>query len=262
MMPPDADADATPADGRSVPDDAPDAAPTPIPPPPDFEAAAAELSLAFEPGELDQLAAYLGHLIAVNRRMNLTRITDPADAWTRHVLDSLSLLPWIMESEATTLLDVGSGGGLPGIPLAIAAPQVAVTLLEATGKKARFLEETAAALGLDNVTVISERAETLGQDRAHREHYDIVTSRAVGRLPVLAELAVPLVRRGGLFLAIKGEQAEAEIAESARALATLMGRVVDAVRSPTGTIVVIEKTGHTPRPYPRRPGEPKRVPLG
>jgi 16S rRNA (guanine527-N7)-methyltransferase len=250
------------APGAPAAPDAPSGPPAPIPAPPTFDAAATEFGLAFEPGEQEQLARYLGHLFAANRRFNLTRITDPEDAWTRHVLDSLSLLPWIQELGATSLIDVGSGGGLPGIPLAIAAPHVSVTLLEATGKKARFLEEVAAALGLDNVTVVGERAETLGHDRArHRERYDIVTSRAVGRLPVLAELTVPFARRGGLILAIKGEQAMAEIDEARAAFATLMARVVDTVRTPTGTVVVMEKTGLTPRMFPRRPGEPKRVPL-
>lgn len=258
-------ADIDPVDVDSAAEAAADAPepPAPIPAPPAFEAAATALGLAFEPGERDQLAMYLGYLFDANRRFNLTRITDPEDAWTRHVLDSLSLLPWIQELGATSLIDVGSGGGLPGIPLAIAAPHLSVTLLEATGKKARFLEEVAAALGLSNVTVVCERAETLGHDRAqHRERYDVVTARAVGRLPVLAELTVPFARRGGLILAIKGEQAMAEIDESRAAFATLMARVVDTVRTPTGTVVVMEKTGLTPRMYPRRPGEPKRLPLG
>ena len=267
----------TAADPDSAPrpdgDDGPDAAaggtdepsagaPAPLVPPASFLAAADALGLAFEPDELARLGAYLARLIDANRRFNLTRITDPEEAWTRHVLDSLALLPWVLQSGAERLLDVGSGGGLPGIPLAIAAPHLAVTLLESTGKKARFLEETAAALGLDRVAVACERAETLAHDRhGHREAYDVVTSRAVGRLPVLLELTVPFVRRGGLVLAIKGEQAPREIEESAGALGILMARTVDTVRTPTGTIVVIEKTGRTPRIYPRRPGEPKRVPL-
>jgi 16S rRNA (guanine527-N7)-methyltransferase len=243
------------------PHDAPAPAPA-FPPPAEFDAAAAAMGLDFEPGERERLGAYLDRLLETNRVMNLTRIVDPADAWMRHVLDSLSLLPWIAESGATSLLDVGSGGGLPGIPLAIVAPQLSVTLLEATGKKARFLESVAAELGLENVTVVSERAETLAHDRErHREAYDIVTSRAVARLPVLLELTVPFVRRGGLVLAIKGEQAEAEIEEARGAMVTLMARLVDTVRTATGTIVVLEKTGRTPRTLPRRPGEPARVPL-
>jgi len=248
------------SDSDAVPVPAGD--PPPLVPPPTFLAAAEEAGLAFEADELARLGAYLARLLDANTRFNLTRIVDPAEAWTRHVLDSLTLLPWVLQSEAERLLDVGSGGGLPGIPLAIAAPHVTVTLLEATGKKARFLEEVAVALRLDNVTVVRDRAETLAHDRdGHREAYDVVTSRAVGRLPVLLELTVPFVRRGGLVLAIKGEQAEQEIEESAGALGTLMARPVDAVRTSTGTVVVIEKTGRTPRTYPRRPGEPRRVPL-
>lgn len=254
-----------PADGsdREQSMDAGHDAPIAVGPPPSaFIDSCRDGGLEFESDELGRLEAYLDHLLEVNRYFNLTRITDSESAWMRHVFDSLTLLPYLLQSQAERVLDVGSGGGLPGIPLAITAPHVAVTLLESTGKKAQFLVDAAETLGLDNVSVVCERAEVLGHDRDdHREMYDIVTARAVGRLPVLLEFALPFVRRGGHFLAIKGEQAEDEIDEARGALATLMGRVADTVRTPTGTIVVIEKTGKTPRIYPRRTGEPKRVPL-
>src|SRR6185295_5520740 len=128
----------------------------------------------------------------------LTAITDPTDAWTKHILDSLTLLPLLADlPENAKLIDVGSGGGLPGLPLAIVMPHLSFTLLEATGKKVEFLRAAAAALGLKNLTMIQGRAEQLGQDRgersadgrsgAHRESYDAVTARAVGRLATLAE---------------------------------------------------------------------------
>ena len=143
------------------------------------------------------------------------------------------------------------------------ARRVGFTLLEATGKKARFLEATAAALGLANVTVVNDRAETAGQDReAHREQYDAVLARAVGRMPVLLELTVPFARIGGHVLAIKGAQADAEIIEARAALHALHAKVVETRRTATGTIVIIEKARRTGKMYPRRPGEPKRAPLG
>jgi 16S rRNA (guanine527-N7)-methyltransferase len=179
------------------------------------------------------------------------------------VLDSLTPVPLIASAEAKRVMDVGSGGGLPGIPLAIVMPEVHFTLLEATGKKARFLKETIAALELSNVDVINERAETAGQDhRHHREQYDIVIARAVGRLATLLELTVPFAKVGGLTLAMKGAQAEAEIAEAKQALHMLHAQVIDRREMETGVIVVVEKQRKTPRMYPRSPGEPKRAPLG
>ncbi len=232
-------------------------------PPDDFNSRAEAIGLAFDEGDVARLARYLELLLEANTRFNLTAITDPAEAWTRHILDSLALVPLLASAEARSAIDIGSGGGLPGIPLAIVMRDVQFTLLEATGKKARFLEETAAALELKNVLVINDRAETLGQDhKSHREHYDVVLARAVGRLSVLLELTVPLARIGGHVLAMKGAQAESEIAEAKQALYMLHAHVIDRHVTPTGVVVVIEKQRKTPRIYPRAPGEPKRAPLG
>lgn len=209
----------------------------------------------------DALAAYLARLLETNRAFNLTTVTDPEEAWTRHVLDSLSLVPALAHLPAgARLVDVGSGGGLPGLPLALARPDLAVTLVEATGKKARFLEETARALGLTGVTVVCERAETFGRG-AGRARFQAATSRALSQLSVLLELTVPLLEVGGHSLAIKGARAAEEIAEAARALALLHAEVVDTTRTPTGAIVRIVKRADTPARFPRRPGEPKRAPL-
>ena len=152
---------------------------------------------------------------------------------------------------------------MPGIPLAIVLPEAEVTLLEATGKKTRFLEETVAALDLENVTVINDRAEVVGNDREHhRERYDMVVARAVGALRVLLELTVPLARIGGHVISIKGRRAASEIIAAKRALHLLHAQVVGTTRTATGTIVLVEKLRPTPKAYPRRAGEPKRAPLG
>lgn len=234
----------------------------PLIPPPQFLQRAEELNIAFEPGDIERLGCYLALLLDANTRFNLTSITDPEAAWTRHILDSLAVIPLIASLDARSLIDVGSGGGLPGIPIAITMPDLAVTLLEPTGKKARFLEETAAQLNLANVTVINDRAETIGQDVAHhRERYDIVTARAVGPLPVLLELTVPLARVGGHVLAIKGAKAAEEVDASRIALHKLHTRVIELVPTATSTIIVIDKPRKTPHLYPRKPGEPKRSPL-
>ena len=236
---------------------------TPLPPPASFGPQVEGLGIAFDPGDVQRLGRYLALLLDANRSFNLTTVTDPDEAWTRHIFDSLTLLPFIAAAGARAVIDIGSGGGLPGVPLALVTPDVRLTLLEATGKKARFLETVADELGMPNVSVICERAETLGRDRVgHREKYDVVTARAVGRLPVLLELSVPLARIGGHVLAIKGGKAQEEIEASKEALYRLHAHIVDMHRTPTGTVIVIEKQRRTAKLYPRRPGEPRRAPIG
>jgi len=229
----------------------------------DIHGLAAEYQLVLTDDEIAQLEQFLALLGEANKSMNLTRIKDREEAWRRHILDSLSLLPFIEAAGARHLLDLGSGGGFPGIPLAIAMPELPVSLLEATGKKARYLAETVETLGLQNVTVLNDRSESLGApDGGGRGAWDVVTARAVGPMPVLLELSLPLLTEGGRLLAIKGRRAEEEIASAAAALRTLRGRVELQHRTPTGTIVVVERTGPLPRGYPRRPGEPARSPIG
>ncbi len=251
--------------------------PDPLAPAPDFLAAAAAAGIAFDPGDLEALGRYLALLLETNRQFNLTAIEDPAEAWTKHILDSLTLLPILSELPAgAKVIDVGSGGGLPGVPLAIVLPRLRFTLLEATGKKADFLSRVAAALALANVEVVQDRAERIGRFRGerttadgkverhegHREAYDGVIARAVGRLATVAELCVPLATVGGRILLIKGQKADEELAEAAKALSLLRVEHSGTVETPTGRIVVLDKAHPTPRAYPRPDGEPKRAPLG
>lgn len=219
------------------------------------------------PDELDRLGGYLHLLLETNKQFNLTAIRDPDEAWMRHILDSLSLLPHI--GEARTLIDVGSGGGLPGVVVAIVQPQLRVTLLEATGKKANFLRTVAAELPLPNTTVVNDRAETAGQDRAHRERYDLVTGRAVGPMNVMLEYTLPLASVGGRVLAMKGRKAEQELRDAGDAIMLLGGGEVNVYDALPGVprveadavIVEIAKEHPTPAHYPRLPGTPKQDPL-
>ncbi len=228
--------------------------------PAEFSEAMSAYGIELDGGELEKLDQYLTLLYAANEKMNLTGVRDRQSAWMRHIFDSLTLLPILQQKEAATVVDVGSGGGMPGLVLAVVLPEVEFTLVESVGKKARFLEECAAALGCTNVRVRQVRAEALGA-KDLRECIDVVVSRAVARLPILLELCLPMVRTGGLFVAIKGEQAAGEVAASAHALGELRGIVIDQTRTPTGTLVVVEKSGKTPKRYPRAAGEPERSPL-
>jgi 16S rRNA (guanine527-N7)-methyltransferase len=240
-------------------------------PPSSFTPAASALGIEFEPGDIDQLGRYLALLLETNKQFNLTAVKDPDEAWTRHILDSLTLLPLLAElPEGARVIDVGSGGGLPGIPLAIVLPHLKFTLLEATGKKAEFLRSAAEALGLKSVNVLLARAERAGQADSHREKYDAVVARAVGPLAVLAELTVPFAKVGsetasesaGRVLLIKGQKAEEELAAAKQALYELHVAHSGTIDTPTGRIVVLEKRRKTPAKYPRRDGEPKKAPIG
>jgi 16S rRNA (guanine527-N7)-methyltransferase len=219
-----------------------------------------ELVLPLHSSQRAQLAEYIELLLRSAQLFNLTAIHDRAEAWNRHVLESLRLLALL--GPGKRLIDIGSGGGLPGLVLAIARPDLSVTLLEATGKKARFLEQTAASLGLTNIGVISERAEIAGAaGTPHRASFDIVTARAVAPLRVLVELTVPFSRVGGLIVAVKGEKAPAELDAAANAFWTLHVEHEATVRHPTASVVLLRKLAPTPPKYPRRAGEPKRNPL-
>ena len=237
--------------------------PEPCEPTEVFLAAAQEYGLAFDPADLLKLGRYLSMLLDANTHFNLTAITDPNEAWIKHVFDSLTMLPLLASVEAGKIIDIGSGGGLPGIPLAVTLPNAHVTLVEATRKKADFLRKVVDALDLKNVVVVNDRAETIGRDREHhREMYDIVVGRAVGSMPVLLELTVPLAKIEGHILVIKGKKAAEELSQAKQALHLLHCQPLGTVRTPTGTIVIVQKLRRTPKLYPRRPGEPKRVPLG
>jgi 16S rRNA (guanine527-N7)-methyltransferase len=218
--------------------------------------------------QLQLLAAYLHLMLETNKQFNLTAIREPEEAWKRHIIDSLTLVPGLIEwPENSTLIDVGTGGGLPGIPIAIAIPKLKVTLLETTGKKANFCKRVAEELGLKNIVVINNRAETLGQNKLYREQFDMAVSRAVGPMRILLEFMLPLVKVGGWMYALKGPALEQELADAGDALTKLgAGEIVAVEAYPDGfdnhsVVVGIEKADRTPKTYPRLPGIPKQQPL-
>ncbi|MCC6422699.1 MAG: 16S rRNA (guanine(527)-N(7))-methyltransferase RsmG [Phycisphaerales bacterium] len=215
--------------------------------------------------QLAKLSAYLDLLFVANQRMNLTRLTDRSAAELGHIADALTVLPFL-PAGALRVVDVGAGGGVPGIPLAIARPDISVVLVEATRKKATFLSETAGELGLNNVRVIAQRAEEVAAGTM-RESFDIAVARAVGELVWLAEWCVPLVKVGGSVLAMKGPRVVDEIPAATGAL-RLLGAgepVVHPSNLPGDqhhVIVKIPKIRPTPARYPRHPTATKGKPLG
>jgi len=234
----------------------------------EFAGWARALGLSLTTEQMALFAAYEALLLEWNERIALTAIREPRVLRIRHFLDALSCVAATGPLDGRALIDVGSGAGLPGLPLKILYPDLRLTLVDSVAKKARFLELVAGELDLRDVVVLAERAETLGQDAAHRERYDWAMARGVAELRVLAELLLPLCRVGGAALAQKGESAAAECAAAAPAIAALGGappRLLNVRLPETEAIhylVVIDKTHPTPTPYPRRAGVPAKRPLG
>ena len=227
---------------------------------------AATLGLALDATQRERFATYCALLQTWNQRVNLTAITGAEDVYVKHFLDSLTVAP-LLPPDAASLLDIGSGGGFPGLPLAILRPWLAVTLLEAHARKTAFLTAAVEALGLPHVTVLTGRAETAGHDPALRAAFDVTVTRAVDTLAVLAEYQLPFCRLGGLAIAMKKGPIEGEVAQAGRAIGLLGGalRPVLAVATPGlqdgRWLVAIDKVAPTPAVYPRRPGMPAKRPL-
>jgi 16S rRNA (guanine527-N7)-methyltransferase len=212
---------------------------TPLPVPSDLGARLAAVGVTVDAPTLARVGDYLARLLAMNEHVNLTAITDPDEAWTRHGFDALTLLPGLTSFRAgSRVIDIGSGGGVPGIVLALARPDLSFTLVESTAKKANFLVAVIEALGLANVTVRAERAEKLLADGL-RGTFDVCTARAVARLDALLPWTAPFVRPGGRVLLIKGQQAETELAEARKVLARTRAQLVRVVPTPTGRVVVL-----------------------
>lgn len=216
------------------------------------------------PGQRRMIDDHVRLLLAWNAAINLTAIRDPIAAGREHVLDSLSALPILRERGARRLLDLGSGGGYPGLPLAIVLRAERALLVDSIGKKATFLRTAVEALGLGaSIEVAATRAEELGRDRRHREAWPAVVARAIADLAELAELALPLVSVGGSLVAWKRQPIDAELDRAQDAIATLGGGVptIRAVAVPDledHVLVVVDKLRPTPAGYPRSPVERRR----
>jgi 16S rRNA (guanine527-N7)-methyltransferase len=230
---------------------------------------AAQLGIHLTDGQLAQFDVYRGELADWNRRVNLTSITDCAEVQTKHFLDSLTVCLAVGTSfpPGYAVADVGSGAGLPGLPLKLAFPGMTLHLIESVGKKTAFLRHMVKTLGLEGVAVHTGRAEELARDPDLRDSCDLALVRGVARLPLLLEYALPFCRPGAYAVALKHGPAEPELLAAEHALAELGSRhagtyPVTLERLTDNRVVLcFEKTGPTPERYPRRTGIPAKRPL-
>lgn len=226
----------------------------------------AEAGLSFTEEQLEQFTKYYELLVETNKVMNLTAITEPEEVAVKHMIDSL--LAYDADMAGKTLADVGTGAGFPGVPLKIYCPELKVTLIDSLGKRLKFLQQVIDTLGLKYIRCEHLRAEDAGRSKQHREKYDLVTARAVARLSVLAEYCLPLAKKGGQFIALKGSKFAEEIEEGTAAVSILGGKILSAepVKLPGlddgRAIIKISKIKATPAQYPRKAGTPEKQPLG
>ena len=218
--------------------------------------------------QLQQFKIYFDMLIEWNEKMNLTAITSEYDVYLKHFYDSLTILALHVFDSVTKLADIGSGAGFPSIPISIMRPDVQVTIVDSLNKRIRFLQELVDRLQLTNIQCIHGRAEDIARLAEHRDQYDVVTARAVARLPLLNELCLPFVKPNGIFIAMKSSDYEIELLEAKKSLHLLRSQCeqVQTLLLPAEEVVkraniIIRKTSTTPKQYPRKAGTPEKSPL-
>ena len=228
-----------------------------------------EQGIALSGNQLDAFSSFYDLIIEKNKVMNLTAITEAKEVVTKHFIDSLSIIQVISDINSFEyhLIDVGTGGGFPGIPLKIAFPKLKITLFDSLQKRIFFLQEVIDSLGLTGIDAIHGRAEDFGRDPSYREKYDLCVSRAVANLSTLSEYCLPFVKCGGKFISYKTDSIDEELSAASGAIRLLGGGdpdiikydlySTDAIRS----LLVIDKVDPTPKKYPRKAPLPKKSPL-
>lgn len=232
----------------------------------ELEKAAAEFGICLTEKQLDQFCIFSELLTETNKVMNLTAITDPAGIAVKHMIDSLSCYDEAYFPHGATVLDLGTGAGFPGMPLLIFRPDLQVTFFDSLRKRLDFLQNAAEALRL-KAAFLHGRAEDMAHKAEYREKFDIVVSRAVARLPVLAEWALPYAACGGVFISLKGAQYEEELRDAKKGL-SILGGAVSAVRpvhlpglDDKRAVIYVEKIAASPAKYPRKPKAAAKNPL-
>lgn len=217
--------------------------------------------------QIEQFDIYYRNLVEWNEKMNLTALTAEKDVYLKHFFDSLSAAFYYDFNRDLHICDVGAGAGFPSIPLKICFPDLKVTIVDSLRKRMNFLDELASQLNLKNVAFYHDRAENFGTNNDFRENFDIVTARAVARMSVLSELCLPLTKKDGVFIAMKGGSINEEIEDAKTAVELLGGELNKVhtfslpVEASERAIFIINKKRKTPKMYPRKPGIPNKSPI-
>ena len=223
-------------------------------------------NLTLDDKQINQLDLFYEMLVEKNKVMNLTAITEFDEVIVKHFADSLSIGK-VMPSNINTVCDLGTGAGFPGIPMAIAYPNIQFTLIDSLNKRIKFLQEVVDALGLKNVTLIHARAEEAGRNKLYREKFDLVVSRAVANISTLSEYCLPLVKLNGYFISFKSGDIKEEVSLSGNAIQKLGGSMEEPVyfslpdTDISRSFIIIDKKKSTPKAYPRKAGTPSKEPL-
>lgn len=223
-----------------------------------FQQGLSNLNLPIKEEQIEQFTTYSALLKEWNENINLTAIVDDDGIAVKHFLDSVLPLAHVKVEEGASLADVGTGAGFPGLPIKILRPDLKVTLIDSLQKRIRFLDAVCKDLDLKDVTCVHGRAEELGKESSYREQFDVLVSRAVANLKVLCEYCLPFVKVGGIFVALKAQDLDEELAEAKPMIGTLGGKVEAVIDAPLPQsdmirkLVVISKTSPTPPQFPRR----------
>lgn len=216
---------------------------------------------------LEKFEKFRQMMLETNKFLNLTSITEEEEVNYKHFLDSLLPLVKVEMKQDASLIDIGTGGGFPGMPIKFYRDDLKITLLDSLNKRIKFLKNTISEMNINNIEAIHGRAEELGRTKSYREQYDYGISRAVSRLNTLVEYSLPFIKVGGSFISMKGPSGKEETEEAQNAIKTLGGEITDIIsynldyENSDRTLIVIKKVSPTPRKYPRGGGKPKNKPL-
>ena len=216
--------------------------------------------------KINKLEGYMDEILEWNNKVNITNITEKDDFIEKHYIDSLVIGDLEIFKNSNSVIDVGTGGGFPGVPLAVSYPEKEFTLLDSLNKRLKIIDQVTENFNINNVTTCHGRAEELAQKKEYREKFDLCVSRAVANLTSLSELCIPFVKLGGYFIAYKGPGVYEELENAEKAIKTLGGEVVEIKNAAYGDddehkLLIIKKIKNTPKKYPRKPGEPVRNPI-
>ena len=233
----------------------------------ELQIALEQLNIPYTEETLKKYRLYMEGIIEWNEKVNLTSITDKDEFIKLHFIDSIMSVPTEEFQKAKKIIDVGTGGGFPGIPLALAAPDKEFVLMDSLNKRIKIINQLCEEIGITNVTAVHARAEELAKNKAHRQKYDLCVSRAVANLSTLSEYCLPFIKQGGWFLSYKGPDTDKELADAKKAIKILGGQIDReelASLESSGLehkIIFIKKVKDTPAKYPRKAGTPSKDPL-